>query len=106
MLASVKECASSWCEKNGKSLVTLKEWTATVSTKIKSKISSLKSSLRSEFVEEVLRTPSCLTALEDLHQQFVIAPIDKASGNVSFICKRFYADVLAKELGLVGSGGC
>ena len=80
--------------------------TVIVSTKIKSKISALKSSVKSEFVAEVLKTDNCLKALEDLHQQFVIAPIDKASGNVSFICKRFYADVLAKELGLIGSGGC
>ena len=27
-------------------------------------------------------------------------PIDKASGNIAFICKRFYAKVLMKELGI------
>ena len=37
-----------------------------------------------------------------LQQKYVICPIDKATGNFSFICKRFYAQVLAKELGLVG----
>ena len=29
-------------------------------------------------------------------------PIDKAANNVAFICKRFYAAVLLKEMGLRG----
>ena len=42
-------------------------------------------------------------SLKYLHSKFVIAPIDKASNNVSFICKRFYAHILVNELGLRGS---
>ena len=38
--------------------------------------------------------------LKRLHEQYVIPPIDQASGNVAIICKRFYAQVLIKELGL------
>ena len=60
LLASVKECASSWCEKNKKNLLTLKEWSVTVSMKIKSRISSLKTSVKSEFVKETLRKPICV----------------------------------------------
>ena len=106
LLASVKGCANSWCEKNGKSSLILKQWVVTVSNRIKSKILSLKASVKTEFVEEVLRKASCVRALEELQQKFVIAPIDKASGNISFICKRFYADVLVKELGLTDSSAC
>ena len=32
-----------------------------------------------------------------------MVPIDKASNNIAFICKRFYAQVLLEELGLMGS---
>ena len=32
-----------------------------------------------------------------------MVPIDKAANNVAFVCKRFYAQVLLKELGLIGS---
>ena len=32
-----------------------------------------------------------------------MVPIDKAANNVAFVCKRYYALVLFKELGLVGS---
>ena len=35
--------------------------------------------------------------------KFVLVPIDKASNNIAFICKRFYAQVLLEELGLMGS---
>ena len=40
--------------------------------------------------------------LKDLQSNFVLAPIDKATGNISFICKRFYVKILLTELGLLG----
>ena len=36
--------------------------------------------------------------LEALHAQFVVVPVDKASNNIGIICKRFYLDVLFKEI--------
>ena len=53
----------------------------------------------------MLKDRECLSYLEELKQRFVIVPIDKASGNIAFICKRFYAKVLLDELGLVGQLG-
>ena len=38
--------------------------------------------------------------MNDIHNQLVVTPIDKAGGNVAFICQQFYALVLIKELGL------
>ena len=38
--------------------------------------------------------------MENVHKDFVAVPIDKATGNIALICKRFYASVIAKELGL------
>ena len=32
-----------------------------------------------------------------------MVPIDKADSNVAFVCKRYYIEVIAKELGLQGS---
>ena len=51
-------------------------------------------------VSEVLKNRESKRNLADLHRNYVITPIDKATGNVAFICKRFYALVLIKELGL------
>ena len=35
-----------------------------------------------------------------LHNKFYVVPLDKASGNVAFICQRHYAQDLINELGL------
>ena len=34
----------------------------------------------------------------DLHQTYIVVPIDKASGNVAIICKIFYALILTKQM--------
>ena len=38
--------------------------------------------------------------LKMLHIKFVVAPIDKTSNNVTFVCQRQYVQVLINELGL------
>ena len=43
--------------------------------------------------------------MEELHDKFVLVPIDKASGNIAFVCKRFYAQVIVNELGLRDPSG-
>ena len=106
MLQSVRDCAQSWCDKSKKDIIILRSWIAVVSEKIKSKISSLKKSSMYKEVNEVLKSADCLKALHDLHSKFVIVPIDKASGNIAFVCKTFYAQVLVNELGLNGLSKC
>ena len=36
----------------------------------------------------------------EFHENFVIIPADKASNNYTFVCKRYYVDILIEELGL------
>ena len=38
-------------------------------------------------------------ALGNLHKDFIISTVDKATNNFAFICKKFYVTVLLKELG-------
>ena len=45
-----------------------------------------------------------LEYLQDLHSRFVLVPIDKAANNVSFVCKRYYVEVILKEIGILGEG--
>ena len=47
-----------------------------------------------------LSSPDIRAALDNIHKDFVVVPIDKATGNIALICKRFYASVIAEELGL------
>ena len=35
-----------------------------------------------------------------IHKDFAVVPIDKATGNIALVCKRFYASVITRELGL------
>ena len=44
--------------------------------------------------------PDVVTGLSRLHENFVIVPADKASNNYTFVCKRYYVDILIEELGL------
>ena len=39
-----------------------------------------------------------VTTLNDIHNQFVVTQIDKANGNIAFICQRFDAFVVMKEM--------
>lgn len=36
-----------------------------------------------------------------MHKDFLVPPIDKSTGNIAFVCKRFYAAVIVKGLGLI-----
>ena len=64
------------------------------------KIRVLEGTIKHHKVTEVLKDKDAREYLSYLHEHFVLARIDKATGNVSIICKRFYAEVLVKELGL------
>ena len=42
--------------------------------------------------------------LKQVHERFVIVPVDKASNNFAIICKTFYINVIMKELGINKKG--
>ena len=50
----------------------------------------------------VLEDEEAIAALSDLHRNFVVVPIDKASNNVAIICKRFYIQKVLNEVGVPG----
>ena len=41
--------------------------------------------------------------MNELHNKFVLVPIDKAANNVAIICKRFYVEVILREVGVSGN---
>ena len=47
---------------------------------------------------EVLRQADVIEAMENLHKNYVLVPIDKASNNVAIVCKKFYVQVILKEI--------
>ena len=49
---------------------------------------------------DTMSSPIVRTALDQIHENFVVVPNEKATNNVALICKRFYASVITSELGL------
>ena len=57
----------------------------------------MKKKIKLKPVKNVLIDPTCLKDLEELKNQFVLVPIDKASNNVGLICKKYFLEILPKE---------
>ena len=66
---------------------------------LKRRIRRLKHSVNTRH-ESIFSDPDVVRELSRLHENFVIAPADKASNNDTFICKRHYISILSEELGL------
>ena len=49
---------------------------------------------------DCLSSPDVKKALDNIHEDFVVVPIDKATGNIAVVCIRFYVSVITRELGL------
>ena len=71
-------------------------WKQTLFEMIDEKIKSLSDRIRD--IKSVFDDPAAKAELKKLQSHFVIVPIDKASSNVSFICKQHYATVIKNEL--------
>ena len=97
----ISECARDWCQKKGFHDNYLLGWRKEVMNLVDERINVLKAQ-RFEQPKETLSHFSSRKCLKNLQSNFVLAPIDKETGNISFICKRFYAKVLLTELGLLG----
>ena len=51
-----------------------------------------------------IKTTFLRNNLQHIYDQFVVVRVEKANGNVAYICKRFYMKMLIKEPG-IGLGG-
>ena len=98
MLDAIRQGISefiSWhSQSNGISREQYNEWRCTIMEKCASRINGRDSSKR----VAKLQNPVVAKYLKFLHQHLVLVPVDKAAGNVSFICKRLYATILKDEL--------
>ena len=74
-------------------------WQNIVLEKVDAKITSLKRKIKPQKTNPVLKQPDVVKYLEELHQKYVLVPIDKAANNVAIICKKYYVDVILKEIG-------
>ena len=91
--------ARRWAKKEDVELDTLSEWIKSIGDVLKRRIRRLKHSINTRH-ESIFSDPDVVSELSRLHENFVIVPADKASNNYTFVCKRYYVDILIEELGL------
>lgn len=77
-------------------------WKQKVLEKVDEKIRKLKQRITPKKTNPILKDLEVKQTLESLQKIFVIVPIDKASNNIAIVCKKFYVEVLFKEIGKIG----
>ena len=65
------------------------KWTNNVRVKIDESMSHLTNKLYTNKHKDWLSSPDVTNALDNIHKDFVVVPIDKATGNIALVCKRF-----------------
>ena len=93
------EAYARWWAKKDVELDTLSEWIKSIGDVLKRRIRRLKHSVNIRH-ESIFSDPDVVTERSRLRENFVIVPADKASNNYTFVCKRYYVDILIGELGL------
>ncbi|KAL5258593.1 hypothetical protein ACHWQZ_G009164 [Mnemiopsis leidyi] len=70
-------------------------WKSDLLTKVRNKLAHIK--IR-RFKKPVLSDKDTLAELKKLQKTFIIVPTDKASNNVSIVCRKYYHECMIKEL--------
>jgi len=79
----------------------LDNWKSYICEAVKKKIKYLRKNNFFYKTSKVLHNDDVKAYLHDFHQKFVIVPVDKASNNFSFICKKFYVSKILNEIGIM-----
>ena len=74
-------------QKTWQDKLVLMEWKGKVINKIAEKIKHFSSKASSKFFKSLLQQSNSLNTLNDIQNQFVVTPTDKANRNVAFICQ-------------------
>jgi len=102
IMDAVEDYAHKWAKREREPIECLSEWIKSIRNIVIARISNLKSK---NLHLNRSRIPSLSDAgikesLAELHREFVLVPTDKASNNVSIICKKHYLNCIRKELGI------
>ena len=100
ILEGLDNCISSLYYKNGVDKSFFLEWTNSIKIKIDERVSHLANKLYRNKHRDCLSSRDVKNGLDNIHKDFVVIPIDKATSNIVLVCKRFYAPVITRELEL------
>ena len=93
--SGLRDYISKISKKMKKAEVCFEEWKHKVLEKVRSYLETKET----YNVNSVLPKSSVKSALEKLHEKYVLVPTDKAANNLSIICKKFYLSLLDQEIG-------
>ena len=99
LLESIDLYAKNWSNREQVDLKYLSEWKDHLKELVTDRISNLKRHLKSPKCK-VLDQPDVKDTLHKLQTNYVLVPPDKAANNVIIVCKKYYIDILVKELGI------
>ena len=102
ILTSISNYISSQCEKLGIPLATFSEWKSKTTEAIDMRINALRRRIpHYRPSRSVFRDETATQELNELQEKYVIAVVDKAGKNYSFICKWYYLKILYNEVGVL-----
>ena len=95
---AVSEYKCKWASKEKIDVRVLNEWEQTVVECIRRRIGLLRAKHINRRKQHVLRSRKHLQHLHELQSKYVLVPADKAANNVIVVCKKYYLEVVMKEI--------
>ena len=80
------------------------EWKRKILQEVKNNIISLKHQIKVHKTNPVLKQDAVIEYLNELHEKYVLIPIDKTTNNIVIICKKYCVTVILKEIGILDVG--
>ena len=100
---SLTKFPSEWCDKMRVTVKCFTQWISLVMEKVHKRIKEFKNKFKLSKVKQVLKVSKVISYLNFLQKQYVMYSVDKPTNNIAFICKKYYFQVLLKELGLLNT---
>ena len=100
MHISLDNCISSWRYKNSVDKSLFLEWNNNDQIKVNERVSHMANKLYTNKHRDCLSSPDVKNDLDNIHKDFVLAQIDKATDNIPLVYKKIYTSVITRELGL------
>ena len=96
--AAISKYRKKWARKECVDHRVLRDWERTVHECIENKVKQLKSKHINKRKKHVLDTRIHVNYLNQLHKEYVLVPADKAASNVIVVCRKYYLEVIMREL--------
>ena len=87
-----------WARKEKVDIRVLNEWECKVNECVQNRIASLKRKHINRRKSHILGNRRHSRSLEELHSKYVLVPADKAAQNVIVVCRKYYLEVVLKEI--------